>query len=153
MGWFKSSTFTTTQLTKQKNVKKGNNLNLFSLFNRINTTIHCLNSSFSKTSLIAPLSRNILARRAHCWCLAINLTCLIFPKVIVLVRLAGNHLCTMSPVYKLASVGVRGCVQIQSGVQLCSLDCSAPGISRLRRAASQVSVQLNVNFIASWAIC
>ena len=96
MGWFKSSTFTTTQLTKQKNVKKGNNLNLFSLFNRINTTIHCLNSSFSKTSLIAPLSRNILAQRAHCWCLAINLTCLIFPKVIVLVRLAGNHLCTMS---------------------------------------------------------
>ena len=44
--------------------------------------------------------------------------CLLIPRVIVLVRAAVLR--TVSPVFKLASVGLRGCVQSQAGVQLCS---------------------------------
>lgn len=48
---------------------------------------------------------------------------LVIPKVTV--RATVNHLCSVSRVVKMTSVGLWGCVQSQFSVQLCSLSCQA----------------------------
>lgn len=50
-----------------------------------------------------------------------HLPYLLIPGIIVLVRVAADHLQTVSPVFRLASVGLRNSVQSQFSVDPCSL--------------------------------
>lgn len=51
----------------------------------------------------------------------LRLLCLLNPEVLVLVRTVINHIHTASSVVTLSSVGLRGFVQSQSGVERCSV--------------------------------
>lgn len=92
------------------------------------TTVHHLKTHISLTHqfwLVFPQSPSCLVeinpqfseRYVNVFKLHLCLSCLLIPRVSVLVRSVVNHLCT---VCKLSSVGLKGCVCCMSGVQLCS---------------------------------
>lgn len=55
------------------------------------------------------------------------------------VRAAVNHLHTLSPVAKLASVSLRSCAQLHFGISLFSWEAAEPSFSRLQLANKELA--------------